>query len=82
MTTLDALLNWVQGREQLLSGLAALVVLIGVIVSPLGAAAGNPRTGRNPPRRIPPSSWIAHPLPCCPSTICPTTATSPSPPTA
>jgi adenylate cyclase len=36
MTTLDALLNWVQGREQLLSGLAALVVLIGVIVSPLG----------------------------------------------
>ena len=36
MTTLDALFNWVQGREQLLSGLAALVVLIGVIVSPLG----------------------------------------------
>jgi len=36
MTTLGALLDWVQGREQLLSGLAALVVLVGVIVSPLG----------------------------------------------
>ena len=36
MTTLDDIFNWVQGREQLLSGLAALVVLIGVIVSPLG----------------------------------------------
>jgi adenylate cyclase len=39
MPTLDALLNWVQGREQLLSGLAALVVLVGVVVSPLGHGA-------------------------------------------
>jgi adenylate cyclase len=39
MPTLDALLDWVKSREQLLSGLAALVVLVGVVVSPLGHGA-------------------------------------------
>ncbi|HXL99482.1 MAG TPA: tetratricopeptide repeat protein [Rhizomicrobium sp.] len=39
MPTLDTLLDWVKNHEQLLSGLAALVVLVGVIVSPLGHGA-------------------------------------------
>lgn len=36
MTTFDVILKWVNDRENLLSGLAAIVVLAGVIVSPLG----------------------------------------------
>ncbi|PWE17183.1 hypothetical protein DDZ18_05660 [Marinicauda salina] len=37
MAILDQLLQWVEAHERLLSGLAALVVVLGVFVSPLGA---------------------------------------------
>ena len=36
MSSLDAFFAWVSGREQILSGLAALVVIAGVFLSPLG----------------------------------------------
>ncbi len=61
MTALGALLDWVQGREQLLSGLAALVVLIGVIVSPLGHGVRMLIARRRQPGHGPQAGNPAHP---------------------
>ena len=38
MTDLEGILRWISGNEALLSGIAALAALVGLIVSPIGAA--------------------------------------------
>jgi adenylate cyclase len=63
MPTLDTLLDWVKSHEQLLSGLAALVVLVGVIVSPFGHGARMilARRRGNDARHAAPAGGVAHP---------------------
>ena len=38
MTDLDGILRWISGNEALLSGIAALAAIVGLIVSPIGTA--------------------------------------------
>lgn len=38
MTRLEEILRWIRGNEALLSGIAALAAIVGLIVSPIGAA--------------------------------------------
>jgi len=50
LTSVEEILRWISGNEALLSGIAALAAIVGVVVSPIGAALRR-RAGRRRQRQ-------------------------------